>query len=367
MAERYVLKHPAKRFLVTCLDALGSLYRRFVPCPAQDFDPKEIKKILLIRLDHLGDAVMVRPALDAVRDAFPEAAVDFLVSGDNAVLFTPEPRLNIIACDHHWFSRRSTLIQQCLEMEDLIPKLRREHYDLGIDFRGDLRHILMMTLAGIPERAGYGITGGGFLLTRQVAYDPKLHQVDSNLKVLSELGIKPKALRRPFLYGKERAERLSSVLNSRQSPKIVLHGGAGLPEKRWPIENYQALIERILSGYSSAQIFLIGTREEQTGFPVLEQEGRLTDLRGKTKLEELPALFNKADFYIGNDSGPAHLAAFQGLPGIIIFNAVNDPEVWRPWSERFKIISHAQLSAIPVEQVFEAFVAQLPEKAGRPA
>ena len=167
MSEHYLFKHPAKRYVAVCLDACGSFWRRLSPRPDKPFDPRGVKKILLIRLDHLGDVLMVRPALDAVRSYFPEATIDFLLASDYAALFSYEPRLNLIPVTHHWFSRHSPWMDQITEIRELIARLRREHYDLGIDFRGDLRNIALMTLAEIPERVGYGITGGGFFLTRQ--------------------------------------------------------------------------------------------------------------------------------------------------------------------------------------------------------
>lgn len=338
MTEPYVFKHPAKRFAAKTLDALGSWVRSSLFRPVKAFDRSQVKKILLIRLDHLGDAIMVRPAIDAVLSHFPEATVDFLVAAENAPLFAHEPRLNLIPMTHHWFSRRSNWLDKMTEMEKLVPILRREHYDLGIDFRGDLRNILLMTFAGIPERVGYGITGGGFLLTRQEPYDSSLHQTSLNMKLLNSLGIDEKPSARAFSYP---AEKKSSFKENAARPfRVIIHPGAGYASKRWPAENFRSLIEKILATYSFAHVVLIGTREDQQLFPILEQEGAITDLRGKTKIEDLPALFDTARLYIGNDSGPAHLAAFQNLPGIIIFSGTNQPALWQPWSEKFQIIRH---------------------------
>jgi heptosyltransferase III len=353
--ERYVYKHPFKRQAAGFFDALGSLYRRLRPHKTPPFDPASVEKILLIRLDHLGDVIMTRPAIDAVRAHFPKASIDLLVSSDTAELFTGDPSINLVPVTHHWFSRRSSLMEQITEMEDLVPMLRRERYDVGIDFRGDLRHILLMSFAGIRERIGYGITGGDFLLTRKSEYDRTLHQVESNMKLLSPLGIESIPKRRSFAVG---ASQKHSFFNfqdkSSASVRVILHPGAGLAEKKWPQENFQILIRELLQRYASFHVLLIGTREEKNSFAVLEQEGRLTDLRGKTKLSDLPALFDASHLYIGNDSGPAHLAAFQGMAGIIIFSGINDPNVWKPWSERFHIITDKDIQTISPEQVMGA-------------
>ncbi len=385
MFDHYLFKHPLKRYAVGCLDAAGSFLTQRKDIGSEPFDPASIKKILAMRLDHLGDVIMVRPALKALRDHFPKAQIDFLVSSDVGPILGKELRLNIIPVSRHWFSRDFSLSSCVQELFQLIPILRHERYDLGIDFRGDFRNIILMASAGIPERLSYPVTGGGFLLTRQTSYDRKLHQVLLNLKLLEPLGIAAKPESHPIpctdLQKEFFLKAFPEISESARPVKIILHSGAGYPSKKWPQERFRTLIKNILDHHPQAHVILIGTRGEQNSFPVLERKGVLTDLRGRTRIEQLPVLFALSHLYIGNDSGPAHLAAAQGLAGVIIFSGTNDASVWRPWSEKFQLVQHPVpcspceakncplghhdcIEKISVEQVFAAVETALAENSG---
>jgi len=99
------------------------------------------------------------------------------------------------------------------------------------------------------------------------------------------------------------------------------------------------LIARVLD-QNLAQIFLIGTETEKQEMPFAPRPG-LMDMRGKTALEELPILFDLCDLFVGNDSGPAHIAAAQGIETVVLFSGTNEAAVWKPWTSRLHLLQHA--------------------------
>lgn len=341
--SQYVFKSKSKRLLAALADALGSVLFFIPALLKRPLDPSRIKKILVIRLDHLGDIAMTRPALAALRQRFPHTQIDLLVSKEAAALFLDSREVrNVLTLDSSWFSGAS-LRKQWAGAKTVVTRLRTERYDLGIDFRGDLRNILLLALGGIPERFGYGITGGAFLLTHQGKYFRKEHQVTLNLNLLQPLGIESKGENGPFVYsGKRKLQFWNSsgaLLPDDPNPRILLHAGAGYPSKRWRGEKYESLIKKILEE-NFGTVILIGTEAEKNFLTVEHGNSRIVDLRGRTKLDELPVLFDACHLFIGNDSGPSHIAAAQGLPLVILFSGTNDPSVWHPWSPSLTLVRH---------------------------
>jgi len=251
---------------------------------------------------------------------------------------------------------------------------------VGIDLRGDLRNILLMFLSGVKHTIGYGIAGGGFLLSEEVPYDATQHQVQLNLNLLNSFHVARDNKLLPFEYSSEKAreflEKIKILPSATLLPRVVFHMGSGYPSKRWPFENFRALIQQI-DREALAQIVLVGTEAEKDATPDLKLNSeRLIDLRGKTALQDLPVLFDICDIFIGSDSGPAHIAAAQGLEIILLVSGTNDIRLWYPWTERLRLLQHEVpcspcgveicpveghpcVDEITVDQAFDAFLSTL--------
>ncbi len=345
---RYAYKSPVKRLGAAVFDAFGALGRRVFSALPSPESPSSIRKILLIRPDHLGDLILTRPAMSALRNAFPEARIDLLAAAEWQELFEGIPEINrVIPFNHHWFRRNAggaaqpNLARLWQDMGEMAKLLRAEKYDAAIDFRGDLRNILLAARAGIAYRAGYGITGGSFLLSHTGDYSWARHQVFLNIDLLRCFGISvPEPELCSFPYSNERAELFwqepGRELAHRPHPWVVVHPAAGIPSKEWPIERYEEVMALAASA-QPVQFVLIGTLGEKEKNPIKSPPGTL-DLRGRTTLTDLGVLFSKADLFLGHDSGPAHLAAAQGLELLLLFSGTNDWQVWHPWTKRLKVV-----------------------------
>jgi lipopolysaccharide heptosyltransferase II len=308
-------------------------------------DLAAVRRILVIRLDHIGDVVMSRPAIRALHKKFPHAAIDLLVTEDIAPLFEHSKEIRtVITAKHGWFSRKASFAQKWAEFWHLLDTLKTGAYDVGIDLRGDLRNILLMVFAGAHHTIGYGIAGGGFLLGEEIPYDTAQHQVWLNLNLLSPFHVAQDNKLLPFEYSSEKTQKfwkkIEALPPTTLLPRIAIHMGSGYPSKRWPFENFRALIQEI-DRKALAQIVLIGTAAEKDATPDLKWSSeRIIDLRGKTTLADLPILLDVCDIFIGNDSGPAHIAAAQGLEILLLVSGTNDIRLWYPWTERLRLLQH---------------------------
>ncbi len=343
LLPQYAFKSPLKRLAVWLFDALGA-FLFWIPSKFRKIEREKVRKILVIRLDHLGDVVMTRPALHALREMFPEAQIDLLTAKEWAPLFEDAREVReTIGMKSHWFGRAS-LAESFAEAKILVSRLRSQKYDLGIDFRGDLRSILMMFFAGIQQTVGYPQTGGKFLLTASPEYPKMKHQAEVNLTLLESLAIPlpAESSLQPFAYSGSRKWRFWNSIGRRLDPetqcRVIVHTGAGYPSKRWPAAHFQDLLTR-LAAIPKAEIVLIGTEKEKQEIPLPEMS-RVVDLRGMTEIGDLPVLFDASHLYVGNDSGPAHMAAAQGLQLVAIFSGTNTAKFWHPWTRKLDLVLH---------------------------
>jgi len=352
--EKYPFKKRWKRLLIGTIDCLGSVL--FFPwrLMRKPLDFASVQRILVVRMDHIGDGVMARPAFHSLHKKFPHAKIDFLTSEEMAPLFANLKGLSsVLSVKHGWFSRSSFFGQQFVEFWRLVFLLRKNKYDIGIDFRGDFRNILLMFLGAVRYRISYGITGGGFLLNECARYDAGLHQVRLNLLLLKSFHVAQDNKLFPFEYMPEAIQNLWNKIGplppATLLPRVIIHTGSGYPSKRWPIENFKTLIQKI-DQKGIAQIILIGTDGEKSDLSdgAAPSKGFI-DLRGKTDLKDLPVLFDVCDIFIGGDSGPAHIAAAQGLEIILIASGTNDIHCWHPWTEHLNLLHH-EVPCAPCEQ-----------------
>lgn len=364
--QKYVFKAPYKRILASIIDFFGAILFLPVRLKKAQFKPDSVKRILVLRLDHIGDLVLTRPALEALRKRYPEARIDWLLPAEYEKLFrTTRSVSSLIPFGHNWFSRNFRISKMLSSVMALRSDIRQRKYDLAIDFRGDIRNIVFLFSCGIPWRFGYGITGGSFLLTHPAVYPSGVHQAQVCLSLLAPLGISTEVSVEPFAYQSQTAESLkASFPDIFAAPSLVMiHPGGGYADKIWGFEKFKILFKKLLA--EGHQLLLIGTQKEKETYPFEDsRENQFFDLRGQVNLHELPILMEKCRLFIGCDSGPAHIAASQGIPMISIFSDFNPIEVWKPLSPKATIV-HGDIKKITVDEIFEPARKILSDEASR--
>ncbi len=385
------------RLLVHAVDFCGAIVmavvRQFRPVRPME-NPR---RILVVQLDHLGDAVLSTPLIAELRSAYPEAVIDVLASPSNHEVFQAGPRVHHVhVAERTWFERRPDRWGLIMAVWKLGWSLRGAGYDLGIDVRGDVLSVLVLTLAGVPRRVGWAMGGGAFLLTDVAPWIPGRHEVRSRLALLERLGFTPdkttrvdvhvgdqdritiarrladawprRGARRSEIFAavasrpqrgtrvlpgtdhglQGRAAKIDSIIDvgdwlhadrfSPLPPLLAVHLGAGNAAKRWPTASWNILIERFLA--DGWRVVVVGGVEDIPLSRGLDPHDRLRDWTGSLTVTLTTALLERADLFIGSDSGPAHLAASAGTLSVILFSGTNQPRQWRPWSRHSLVLRH---------------------------
>ena len=320
------------------LFALGRLIPRSTARPGDDAVPRSI---LLVQLDHLGDAVLTTGLLAALRARYPHARIELLAAPWNREVFAACSEVQrVFVCHNNRFATKVGWTWP-LALVYWAWRLRRRNYDLGIDVRGEFPHAALLWLAGVRRRIGWAAGGGGFLLTHSAEHDRNRHEAASRgalfdlllPKADEAVGIPPPRFV-PSSAARSRASRLLAELDPLgPGPLVVLHVGAGTQAKCWPVEHWQELLGRLALDRGDLRIVLVGgagdtARARQiTGGLAWPN---LADWTGRLSIAELAAIAERAAVFVGADSGPAHLAAAVRAPVVVLFSGTNDARMWKP-------------------------------------
>ncbi|GIW05578.1 MAG: ADP-heptose--LPS heptosyltransferase [Dehalococcoidia bacterium] len=302
-------------------------------CRLEDL-PGDGLKILVVRLDTIGDVLLSEPALRAIRARFPRSTIHLITSPAGAALIEGTPAVDRIipfrAPWHAAWRGQRVGLRDALAIARMVRALRAERYDLGIELRADFRDILFLAAAGARVTVGDSWRGGGWLLTVDAGAPVEAHRVEFALAIAAAAGA-DSAPSRPRIVLSEAdraaAARALAPLDGRRF--VAFHLGAGFASKCLPVDRFAKVAGKL--GRERA-IVVIGGAEER---PLVEELRRLAptpvlDLVGALTLKETAALLERADLFVGNDSGPMHLAAAVGRP-IVTFFGPSEPHKYRPY------------------------------------
>jgi len=307
----------------------------------------EPQAILVVQLDHMGDAILSIGLFDALRRHYPGASIEVLVGAWNRDLFEAMPEVDRVHVSRiNRFSRAgrfgwpiATLWCGWL--------LRRRNIDLAIDVRGEFPSALILWLCGARRRLGWAAGGGGFLLTDSPSHVPDRPEIESRRALLEALAIpldKQEAVRpvfRPTREARDRVRRRLAALGT-VGRFVVLHIAAGTAAKQWPVEHWRELIGRIAVERGLHVVLVGGPNDRVLADLILAGQPwpGVTNWTGELGVVELAALLEEAALLVGADSGPAHLAAAVGAPVIALFSGTNNPAQWRPQGNRVAVLRH---------------------------
>ena len=326
---------PRERLSLALLD--GALWGLSVPLglrPRTAFgEPHEAKRILALRLDRLGDLLTTLPALAALRLAAPNARIELGVGSWNEPVARFLPFVDALRIiDTPWASwgRR-------VRFADARRALGDEPFDLAIDFQGDVRVLLLMALSRAEMRAGYGETGGDYLLTHRAKWNETRSWYWQNMELVRTL----------FPYAEETAEPYPEPFNfllpadrekarellatngphAAGQPLIGIQPSAGRALKQWEEPKFSELIDRLAK---RASVVLTGSEADRT---LVERIAARTEtspgmLLG-ADLRTFAALVERFDVFVTGDTGPMHVAHAVGTPNVAIFGP-SDPVRYGP-------------------------------------
>jgi ADP-heptose:LPS heptosyltransferase/GT2 family glycosyltransferase len=299
------------------------------------FAAEDIRRILVVKLDHLGDFITCIPALGRLHEHFPAAELYLLTLPGTAALAGFAPQIREIISFEFFFAR-SGLGQRELSEEDLAALQRRlapYRFDLAVDLRKGPDTRFLLPLTGARWLAGYDRDGRFPWLDVALEWegDDKLIRKRSSigddlLRLVEAVGIAAIRNRRPLRLPTPAADG-----GEEGRPLVCVHPGVGTETRQWPAANFAELID-LLTRYDNARVVLIGGPDEAAVagevLAALKHRNSVRSLVGATKVADLPALLAAAALFVGNNSGPKHIAAGLGVPTVGVYSGVVDAREW---------------------------------------
>jgi ADP-heptose:LPS heptosyltransferase/GT2 family glycosyltransferase len=309
----------------------------------------KIKKILAVKVDHIGDFITAFPAFRRIKERFPAAELTVLAAKASLSLAAMEPAIDRVI-EFNFFHARSEkgrLAVMKKELAALAARLAPERFDLAIDLRRqpDTRPILQHSgarwLAGFQRNYEHPWLDIAVEFEGDIALHWKRSHVTDSLNglvdaVSAHCEADRRIIRDPV--DREAARQLLARVLARlettiapDRPVVCVHTGAGSVNKQWPAASFAGLID-LLAGEANAEIMIIGGPDEsafaQSVIKLARRRDAVKNLVGRTGLRDLPSVLRAADLYVGNDSGPKHIAAATGVPTIGIHSGSVDSGEW---------------------------------------
>jgi ADP-heptose:LPS heptosyltransferase len=296
------------------------------------FDKSGVKSILIIRLDRIGDLVLSTPTFRAIRKHLPKAKIVLLVSLYTKDIVKGNPDIDeVITID-----KKIGFVKKLR----LIKKIRDKRFDLSIALSYCVLSIMTTFLSGSRFRVGIDNYGLGFLFTSKISYIQKdsgnRHEVEATLDVVRTIGIdtKNKALYVPInKKGEFFAETFFKNNNISTADFIVaIHPGARVEYKRWAPEGFAEVADYLINKYN-AKIIITGSAEEIILSHKIESlmHNKPIITTGSLNLVKIFSILKRCHLFIGNGTGPLHIAASLNVPTIAIFDCLDPIEKWFPW------------------------------------
>ncbi|MGC9261383.1 MAG: glycosyltransferase family 9 protein [Phycisphaerae bacterium] len=283
--------------------------------------------VLIVRVDAIGDFVLFRPCLPYYKLLFPDKRVVLLTTEADASLLAneslvdqiiPMQRSRFIADPHYQRGFLAELRAAAAEIA-VYPTYTREAYvDRLIYALGSRERIAFRdTRMDLPR-----IRRRNDLFTRLVEPGEKpMHEVERNKEFLQHFGVAVTGYDfslKPSPADEEFARSVQQTL-SPQGPVVVVAPGSSKPRKIWPVKNFIDVGHRLASSFNAVFVLVGSEVELPLGCAFAEAlRGRCANLIGATTLLQLYALMKRATIYLGNDTGPKHIAAAAGLPVVEI-------------------------------------------------
>jgi heptosyltransferase-3 len=279
--------------------------------------------VAVIRLRSLGDCVLTTPALDILKRFRPDAKVSVVVEDRFRSIFEGNP-----------------------DIDEILPpdlgRLRRARPQLCLNLHGGPRSAWMTALSGARWRVGFGH------FRNRLAYNLRIPRAQEILGLERKVHTAEHLASAIFYLGAPHCEVPRAKLRAAKPTGAcaVIHPVAASPAKTWPAERFLQVARWLES--SGAEVVIIGSAADD-----LSAFCAFRTLRG-APLSEIQSLMASAAAFVGNDSGPAHMAAAFGVPSVVLFGA-SDPEIWGPWRTPCEILNgRGTIAEIRTEEVIGA-------------
>ena len=283
--------------------------------------------IVLVRLRSLGDTVLATPAFALLRQALPYARIHVAMEERFADVLEGQPDIDGIL--------RLGSAAGVLAKVRLLREVRVLRPSLCVDMHGGSTAAWLTALSGARWRAGFAHFRHAWAYNERIPRaqevlrrepNSRVHTAEHHAAAMIHLGVHTDEIPGARLAGKP---------SHREQPYAVLHAGAAYFTKRWPIRHFARLAHAIRERHALEPVFVVGPDDA-----AYERDLSGFEIRRGLPLAELKSLLRGARLFVGNDSGPAHVAAAFGVPCVVIFGS-SDSSSWRPWRTAHRVAETA--------------------------
>jgi heptosyltransferase-3 len=277
-------------------------------------------RIAVIRLRSLGDCILITPALQLLQNYRPDLKIVVAVEDRFAAVFeNPIP--------------------------PTLRALRNFAPDLCLNLHGGTRSARLTLLSGAKYRAGFDIFKPSWIYNTPIptaqetlGVSRRVHTAEHAASAMFYLGVPIGQIPRAKIFAPEGRSKFAPG-----GRYAVIHPLAATPEKTWPAESFSELARTL----DLEPVFIGGREEDLSAF-------RNWRTVSAAPLPELARLMRNASLFIGNDSGPAHVAAAFGVPEVVFFGP-SDAEIWSPWQTTAAVLkADGPIASISVEAAVQA-------------
>lgn len=305
-----------------------------------------MKRILVVTVNWLGDALLTTPVFQALKENIPGCYTAVLTEDRVKGVFEDNPYLDeIISFNGRRFKK------SLKEKLRVVGEIKQGKFNTAYLIQRSFSRAAACWLAGIKERIGYRRLKNSFILTKKKTPAPlSTHRQDYYFRLFQETGINFTQKIPQFFIPQETQKEILPLINNIRAKYKYLAGinpCANWELKRWPAKRFAKLCGRLIYDFNCATI-LIGT---QNNLKIIEEiikntPNTLYNMCGKTNLKQLGALIQNMDIFISNDSGPAHLSACLGVPTLVLFGPTAK-EITSPIGKTVEIIQEITGCALP--------------------
>ena len=311
-----------------------------MPSPPGPNLVENVRKIAVLRAGGLGDLVFTLPALDALREAYPEAEITLLggplqtglLSGRHepvARAVTVPPSTGVNGPD-------TGVDEDEEKLERFFERMREERFDLALQMHGGGGYSNPFV-----HKLGARVTAGARApdappLDRTVPYVYFQSEILRYLEIANLMGARTTNLEPRLQVTRDDLNEAGDVLPEAQGTVVALHPGAGDARRRWPPEKFAAVGDALAE--AGARVAVVGVEEDRALISgiVDAMEHEAFDLCGRLSLKGLAGLLSRCKVAVSNDSGPLHLAGAMGAATVGIYWGPNLINAGPPYRARHR-------------------------------
>ncbi|HYP12590.1 MAG TPA: glycosyltransferase family 9 protein [Bryobacteraceae bacterium] len=281
-------------------------------------------RVAIVRLRSLGDCVLTTPAIDLLHSHRPDLRLAVVVEDRFRPVFEGNPAISDL-------------------LSPTLRELARLRAGLCLNLHGGTRSQYLTAASLAPIRAGFAHHSGAFLYNAPIpraqsilGEERTVHTAEHLASAMFYLGVPRQEIPRARLCASRTVDANSYA---------VLHPFAATPAKTWPAERFIAIATLLQTHHGIEPRIIAGPGDDAAEFSAFRVD--------RLPLRQSIQIIAGASLFIGNDSGPAHIAAAFGVPVIAIFGP-SDNRIWAPWRTESEVLKKDDIAQITVEQVAQA-------------